>query len=403
MSAEGINVLSLFDGMSCGQIALERSGIKVANYFASEIDKHAIKVTQSNYPQTIQLGDVTQIKSESLPKIDLILAGSPCQGFSFSGKQLAFDDPRSRLFFEFVRLRNELNPTEFLLENVEMAKEHRKVITQYVGVRPITINSALVSAQNRVRNYWTNIYSKRFGLFDDLECGIPQPIDRGVFIKDILEENVSPKYNLSEKMLSYFKQRKANFNSGKVNVRDPNGKASCLTASMAKMDISDNYLCVASRGRKENPNSKWEQQMEMRLDGKTNCLTSCSKDNMVIQLNDSKESNGAQPYQQNRVYDINGKSPALLAEMSSKTHAIMDKAPCLHGFEHGTNGQFNKMLAKGGLLRRFTEIECERLQGVPDNYTIAASSTQRYKMLGNGWQVDTIVHMLNYSTFAKNK
>ena len=172
---KGINVLSLFDGMSCGQIALERAGIKVNNYFASEIDKHAIKVTQHNYPNTIQLGDVTQVKGEDLPKIDLLIGGSPCQGFSFAGKQLNFEDPRSKLFFEFVRLLKECNPKYFLLENVVMKKEFEQVITEHLGVEPIKINSALVSAQNRERLYWANF-------------PIEQPKDKGIKLIDILED-----------------------------------------------------------------------------------------------------------------------------------------------------------------------------------------------------------------------
>src|SRR5574344_2500072 len=140
------NILSLFDGMSCGQIALNRAGIEYDNYFASEIDKYAIKVTQHNYPNTIQIGDVTQVKGADLPKIDLLLGGSPCQGFSNAGKQLNFNDPRSKLFFEYVRLLRECNPKYFLLENVKMKKEFQDVITEHLGVEPIKINSALVSA-----------------------------------------------------------------------------------------------------------------------------------------------------------------------------------------------------------------------------------------------------------------
>ena len=134
-----MNVLSLFDGMSCGQIALDRLGIKVENYYASEIDKYAIKIAQKNYPNTIQLGDIKNVKGEDLPSIDLLLAGSPCQGFSFAGKQLAFDDPRSALFFEFIRLLEECKPKYFLLENVRMKKEHLDAITDLVGVEPILI------------------------------------------------------------------------------------------------------------------------------------------------------------------------------------------------------------------------------------------------------------------------
>ncbi len=170
-----MNVLSLFDGMSCGQIALNRAGIKYDKYFASEIDKYAIQVTQHNYPETIQIGDILDIKGSDLPKIDIMFGGSPCQGFSFAGKRLNFEDPRSKLFFEFVRLKEELNPKYFLLENVKMKKEHEQVITEHMGVEPIKINSNLVSAQSRERLYWTNI------------PGIEQPEDKGILVKDIID------------------------------------------------------------------------------------------------------------------------------------------------------------------------------------------------------------------------
>ena len=158
-----INVLSLFDGMSCGQIALERAGISVNKYYASELDAHAMKITQHNYPNTIQLGDVTKWKEWDIDwaSIDLVIGGSPCQGFSFAGKQLNFDDPRSKLFFEFVdichRVADENPKMKFMLENVRMKKEYQDVISKYLGVEPIVINSSLVSAQNRYRLYWTNI------------------------------------------------------------------------------------------------------------------------------------------------------------------------------------------------------------------------------------------------------
>jgi len=152
-----MNVLSLFDGMSCGQIALNRLGIKYDKYFASEIDEYAIKVTQHNYPETIQIGDVLNVKGSDLPQIDLMFGGSPCQGFSFAGKQLNFDDPRSKLFFEFVRLKEELKPKYFLLENVIMKNEYQKVITDHIGVEPIEIVSTKFVPQARRRLYWTNI------------------------------------------------------------------------------------------------------------------------------------------------------------------------------------------------------------------------------------------------------
>jgi site-specific DNA-cytosine methylase len=188
------SVLSLFDGMSCGQIALNRVGIEYDNYFASEIDKHAIKVTQTNYPKTIQLGDVTKIKGGDLPVIDLLIGGSPCQGFSFAGKGLNFEDPRSQLFFEFVRLKNETKPKYFLLENVVMKKEHEKVISEFLGVEPILINSNLVSAQKRKRLYWTNI------------TGIKQPIDKQIGWGEIREFGVADNFYYSKNGLDWIKR-----------------------------------------------------------------------------------------------------------------------------------------------------------------------------------------------------
>ena len=152
-----LNVLSLFDGMSCGQLALKKAGIKVNKYFSSEIDKYAIKVTQANFPDTIQLGDVKAITSNQVGTIDLFIGGSPCQGFSFAGKQLNFNDPRSKLFFEYARLLKEIKPKYFLLENVRMKKESQDIISKCLGIEPIAINSNIVSAQNRYRLYWTNI------------------------------------------------------------------------------------------------------------------------------------------------------------------------------------------------------------------------------------------------------
>ena len=182
-----MNVLSLFDGMSCGQIALNRAGIEYDNYFASEIDKHAIKVTMANYPNTIQLGDVTKVKGADLPKIDLLMGGSPCQGFSFAGKQLNFDDPRSKLFFEFVRLLKECKPKYWLLENVKMKKEYEAIITEHLGIEPIAINSELFSAQDRKRVYWTNI---KFSAL---------PIENNSTVEDILESEVNIKYCVDPK------------------------------------------------------------------------------------------------------------------------------------------------------------------------------------------------------------
>lgn len=151
-----MNVLSLFDGMSCGQIALNRLGIKYDKYFASEIDEYAIKVTQHNYPETIQIGDITKLKTDTLPQIDLLFGGSPCQSFSRAGDGSGFDG-KSKLFWEFVRILNEVKPKYFLLENVVMKKEWEDVITEAIGVKPILISSSKFVPQARNRLYWTNI------------------------------------------------------------------------------------------------------------------------------------------------------------------------------------------------------------------------------------------------------
>lgn len=172
-----LNVLSLFDGISCGKVALERAGYTTNNYYASEIDKYAIQIAMKNHPSIIQIGDIINLKGKDFKNIDLIIGGSPCQGFSFAGKQLNFNDPRSALFFEYVRLLREIRPKYFLLENVRMKQEYQDVISEQLGVKPIMINSSLVSAQNRIRLYWTNIPN------------ITQPGDKGILLKDILENN----------------------------------------------------------------------------------------------------------------------------------------------------------------------------------------------------------------------
>lgn len=237
-------VLSLFDGMSCGQIALERAGIKYNEYYASEIDKHAIKVAVNNYPNTKQIGSVTEVKAVDLPKIELLMGGSPCQGFSFSGKQLNFDDPRSKLFFEFVRLKEECEPKWFLLENVVMKKEYEQVITKALGVEPIRINSALVSAQNRERLYWTNIPN------------VTQPNDKGINLVDILEDDemIAP---------SAIRGRKLN-------------KATILGRRLNEKGKRDDY----------NKDVPITQCLEVRATNrnKSNCLTTVAKDNVLTTM-----------------------------------------------------------------------------------------------------------------------
>jgi len=237
-----MNVLSLFDGMSCGMIALDRLGIKVDNYYAAEIDKYATQVSEANYPDIIRLGDVCGVKAKDLPKIDLILAGSPCQGFSFAGKQLAFDDPRSMLFFEFVRLLKECKPKYFLLENVRMKKEYLDVISDQVGVQPIFINSSLVSAQSRQRYYWTNI------------PGIEQPEERGIVLRDILETNSG------ENPVKDTERNRRHY-------KDPDDKSLCMTATM--------YKGAGNNGMTLVPEKLFDESLDKMTnnDGKAHCVT----------------------------------------------------------------------------------------------------------------------------------
>jgi len=275
-----MNVLSLFDGMSCGQIALKKLGIPVGFYMASEIDRHSIEIAAKNFPNTLLLGDVKEVGQKMyvdhekgvstliLPKIDLLLGGSPCQGFSFLGKQLDFEDPRSKLFFEYVRILKEVKPKYFLLENVKMKKASEDIITEHLGVEPIEINSSLVSAQNRRRLYWTNI-------------PVEQPEDLDIKMKNIVRWSRSTRY--------------------------PKGQASYVE-SRAYMDGKSNTLLTG--------------------DG---CSTFSSKS------------------------------------------MILDNA-CK--------------------LRKLTPNECEFLQTVPEDYTAGVSDHQRYRMLGNGWTVDVIAHIL---------
>ncbi len=289
--------MSLFDGMSGGQIALRQAGIKVKQYFASEIDKHAIAQTQHNFPDTVQLGSVTGVRAADLPPIDLLIGGSPCQGFSFAGKQLNFNDPRSVLFFEYVRILREIqeyNPgVKFLLENVRMRRECENVISEQLGLDPVIINSALVSAQNRVRLYWTNIRTREeVSLFDTkVFTDIPQPEDRGIYIRDILEEDVPKSYHYSEerkrKLLGHSKRQKEMGNNFGFHPRRPDKKSNTLRVGGRWHDDSvileggRAAQCVAVRGRFNPETGRNEQTPELRPDGKTNCLTSVEKDNLI--------------------------------------------------------------------------------------------------------------------------
>lgn len=249
-----ITVLSLFDGMSCGQIALNELGYKI-KYYASDIDKYAIEQTQYNFPNTTQLGDVSQWQNWNIDwkNIDMLIGGSPCQGFSFAGKQLNFSDPRSKLFFVYVDILNHIrkvNPQVcFMLENVNMKREYLRVISEYLGVFPVNLNSNLVSAQNRNRWYWSNIKTKDIGLFSELWTDIPTPQDRKILLKDILqpESEIDNKYYLKPEtvsnLLKWDARQKKNGNGFRLELKNGEDKSTAVTtnathssASLIKLD-----------------------------------------------------------------------------------------------------------------------------------------------------------------------
>jgi DNA-cytosine methyltransferase len=336
-----MNVLSLFDGMSCGQIALRKLGIKVDNYFASEVDKYAIKVSSENFPNTIHLGDVTKIDFKALPKIDLLIGGSPCQGFSFAGKQLNFNDPRSALFFEFVRALQETNPKYFMLENVVMKQEYQDVISEHLGVKPFFINSALVSAQTRKRLYWTNL-------------PVSQPEDKRIFLKDILEIlPLEPTY-LSDETFKRLDGYGVKFVTGFED------KARCLSAlEYVKNGKQGNYII--------SPKYFKGTSLEHLLSKKRSDVV-FEESNLPIRIG------------------------ALTKSMGTRVYHEAGKSVCLSAVGGGWG-------AKTGLyhddycIRKLTVLECKRLQTVPDDYLMNVSNSQAYKMLGNGWTVDVIAHI----------
>ena len=394
-----MNVLSLFDGMSCGQIALDRLGIKPTNYFASEIDKFAIQTAKKNFPDTIHLGDVTKIQTsgdhlldefECGHKIDLLIGGSPCQGFSYSGKRLNFDDPRSKLFFEYVRLLKALKPKYFLLENVRMAKASQDVISEYLGVEPIVINSNLVSAQNRHRLYWTNIPN------------VTQPKDKGIVLKDILQDydTIGEEHFHSDKAIQYMergnkKWMQAGSRRADRYTQSPDKeKAFTLTANFHK-GVPYNYFDdtratsnettgLILEGHATNLNGHDYVKRIYSPDGKAPSLCASSGGNLEPKVSVK----GARIV--NRRLDENGtrKDNSNIPLQARIEVRADDISNCL------TTVQKDSIVVKDKRWRKLTPLECERLQTVPDNFTEGVSNTQRYRMLGNGWTVDVIAHIL---------
>ena len=401
-----MKVLSLFDGMSCGQIALRDMGVPINRYYASEVDKHAIAQTQLNFPETIQLGDVEQWRTWNIDwsSIDLLLAGSPCQGFSLAGGQLGLDDPRSRLFWVFNEIRIHLlehNPSaRWLLENVRMKPEHEARINDALGLTPVIINSALVSAQNRVRLYWTNIRVRSYGLWGDLHTDIPQPYDLGIRIQDILDGEVADKY--------YIK-------SGAFG-QDVGGKARSLRVGGALSTDARHSWDVIKLDKTLKPKAN---------QSKASCLTAgghsggnhSDMDILAIRSQEPKQCTLG-IYQKGRGYVKTSvhtyKSPTLTSSSWQENNVVVgiiqgftdppgfrpmlgNKAPTLLARAR-QDGAGQPCIKDEIHLRRLTPSECARLQTIPEWYRWSCSDTQAYKMLGNGWTVEVIKHILSYIT-----
>lgn len=378
----GIKVLSLFDGMSCGQLALQRLGIEVDTYYASEIDKYAIQVTQANFPNTIQIGDVCNVDPKDFEDIDLITCGSPCQGFSFAGKQLAFDDPRSALFFEFIRILKEIKPKYFLLENVRMKQEFQDIITDQVSlcypefqggdlfggkIKPSLINSALVSAQNRLRLYWTNIPN------------IEQPIDKNIILEDILIKQDTESYALSD-----LANKRAKDNPRSRAFKPGQEKSGALLANQYKQSTDSLYALKEPKqvGVAVDINGHDILKRVYSPEGKSPTLNTMGGGNR-----EPKVLSGAW---RARSYDDKGQR---VKWKESKPKQMLELRKDQKSNSIGSV-QKDSVVVQDLSWRKLLPLECERLQTVPDNYTNHVSNSQRFKMLGNGWTIDVIAHIL---------
>lgn len=359
-----MKVLSLFDGISCGRLALERAGIPVEKYYASEIDKYAIAVAQKNYPDTIQIGDINTVHFTDFMDVDLIIGGSPCQDLSIAKQNReGLRGARSGLFWRYVDALATIRPKYFLLENVaSMRNEDRDAITEtlrkiYPETECIMINSALLSAQQRKRYYWTNWH-------------VEQPQDKGILLKDILESagDFPAAMRTREDSADKFKR---------LETKDDN-KANSLTSvqtdSMVAVNIDNYFRKYGTKGK----------IMSAETD-KTQCLTAsmgCGGGNnpLIAEPIRIGELEGLGKGQANRIYSVRGKSVCLNAN---------------GGGGGAKTGLYKVDLPDGDyIIRKLTPLECERLQTLPDNFTAGVSNTQRYKAIGNGWTVDVIAHIL---------
>lgn len=370
-----MKVLSLFDGISCGRLALERAGIPVETYYSSEIDKYAIQVAQRNYPDTIQVGDVTKLNYLELLDVDMVIGGSPCQDLSIAKQNReGLRGARSGLFWKYVEALEVIRPKWFLLENVaSMRNEDRDAITAtlkriYPETECIMINSALVSAQQRKRYYWTNWH-------------VEQPQDKGILLKDILEtaDGFPAAMRTREDDTGKYKR---------VEVKD-DGKANSLTSV-----YTDSMVCMpvpeaTKKGYTEinqgdcvdltQMSSKTRRGRSMK--DKSNCLTA-----------------GECHFYQYMTPVRVGTLPGLGKGQANRIYSVCGKSVCLNALGGGSGaktGLYKVDLPDGDyIIRKLTPVECERLQTLPDGYTEGVSNTQRYKAIGNGWTVDVIAHIL---------
>jgi DNA (cytosine-5-)-methyltransferase len=387
-----MNVLSLFDGMSCGRIALKELGITPNIYYASEIDKHAIAQTQLNFPDTVQLGSVTDVDVSKLEPIDLLIGGSPCSDLSFAGKRRGLStveyeevltlerylelkeqgfefEGQSYLFWEYMRILTDIrkyNPNVlFFLENVEMGKKWEAVLSHAIGLYGVHINSALVSAQNRKRIYWTNIRTRREGLFGEVYTDIPQPKDRGLLLKDILEQEVDEKYYLSEKavnaLIAHRERNKESGNGFGAVFHEPQEKMCTLKVGGKNID---DLVSIYQRPRGFNAGAEY-------TDKSPTLSTHSWEQNNLLCISSN---------QSHATVSENKSTPLVAAGGMGGGHVSMI-----------TNGDL-----RNGRIRRLTPTECARLQTIPEWYKWECSETQQYKMCGNGWNVETIKHIFSF-------
>lgn len=447
---DGKIVLSLFNGMGCLFYALEANGIKVKTAYSSEIEKHPNQANDLIFPNTIQLGDVRNVKGSDLGWIDILAGGSPCQSFSFAGKRKGMSttdnveiltlkhylqlkeqnfefEGQSYLFWEYMRIYHELkaiNPNiKFLLENVIMGSKWQKILTQAIGINPIRINASLVSAQNRDRLFWTNIHTEQDGLFGDIKCVIPQPKDRGILFKDVFEtfetsnfatleefDKYMEKYFLSDKMMKWLKSHsdksKEKGNGFNFKTKEDNEKSNCINSRIHKMGVDDNYIVHNTMPRSSKTGKG----------GIAPCLSTDSRPPAILI---QTEVFGAD-FRTDEGLRIrkNGKSGTLAARarndescgqlvLTNEIHQIkLGKSEKFHrektdskSYCIDTNGQDGIVINK--TIRRLTPREAFRLQTVPEDkinllLKSGISDTQLYKMAGNGWCINVVSHIFYF-------